>query len=113
MNAHKTNIIHVIALLFISTYAYFDAMNRDVTQLLPLMTGVMLLSLNNGLLYSNKGQERAAFVITIISIIILLNMAWEARSHDEFTFLLYYCSMIVTGVLSLIFLAKVVFFQSK
>jgi hypothetical protein len=113
MNAHRTNIIHVIALMFISTYAYFDAMNKDVTQLLPLMLGVVLLSLNNGLLYGNKGQVRAAFVITIISILILWNMTLNARRHDDFTFMLYYSSMIVTGLVSLIFLAKSVFLNPK
>jgi len=113
MNAHKTNLIHALALILISMYAYFDAMNKEMVILLPLMVGIVLLSLNNGILYENKDQIRASLGITIVSLMLLFYKFSYDMRHDDTTFMIFDGVMIFTGLLSLVYLSIKVFGKSK
>jgi hypothetical protein len=78
MNAHKANLIHAVTLMGLSIWLYFGSSNPSMTSLIPFIFGVILLSLNNGILYRLKGQTRAALTITIAGGALWLKLLSDA-----------------------------------
>lgn len=101
MTFQRSNLIHASLSIILSLWMYFDAMNKDFGLLIPFLFGVVLLSLNNGIMYDNIAQRKAAFVITIISAIFVGFRAFQLL-QDEIKEEVYYESlMVVTSFLSI------------
>ncbi|MBL0026176.1 MAG: hypothetical protein WBP08_09585 [Saprospiraceae bacterium] len=106
MSAHKANLINALTLFFVSLWAYFGSLNPSMRDLIPLLFGVILLSLNNGVLYGLKGQVRAAMVITFLVTLILIKLFSSAMNNGKTDVLISTGLMISTGIVAIIFLIR-------
>ena len=103
MNAHKANLINVVTLMVVSTWGYIQSLTPSIIDLLPLLVGVVLLSLNNGIKFGLNAQINAAAVITGFVFVGLAkagNTALENVDHEE---IIRYGLMALTSLFSLIF----------
>jgi hypothetical protein len=106
MNAHKANLINSVSLFVMSLWDYFGSMNPAVHSFVPLLFGVMLLSLNNGVLYNIKGQKRAAFVLTIFMTVLLLRPMYDAIGDKNTMVIIRIGWMMGTSLLAIIYFIK-------
>jgi hypothetical protein len=102
MTFQKSNLIHATASILISLWLYFDAMNKDFGLLVPLLCGVVLLSLNDGIKYENLYQSRAAFVITILSSIFVIYTGFQKYHSNEPEQSYSFGVLALTSILSII-----------
>ena len=102
MNFQKSNLIHSTVLIFISLWMYFDALNKEFGLLIPILFGVVLMSLNNGIMYENKQQKTAAFFITGFSTIFLIYMMRFYYDHNNTEYMCYFGVMSLTSILSIL-----------
>ena len=101
---HKTNLINATTLIVLSFWAYYDAINKDFGLVIPMVFGVVLLSLNNGVLYHIKSQIWAALIITIFGVIFTIKMGTDQYQHSEIDTSIYFGIMSITGIVSSVFL---------
>lgn len=101
---HKTNLINATILIVLSFWAYYDAINKDFGLVIPMIFGVVLLSLNNGVLYHIKSQIWAAFIITVFGVGFTVKMAADQYQHSNIDTTIYFGIMSITGIVSSVFL---------
>ena len=106
MNAQKANLINAVSLFVMSLWDYYGSMNPTMLLLIPMLFGVMLLSLNNGVMYGIKGQTKAAFVLTLFITILLVQPLSDAINVEKFTPIFRTGSMMGTSLLALFYLMK-------
>ena len=108
MNVQKANLLNAVTLFSISLWAYFSSMNPSITSLIPLLFGVMLLSLNNGVLHGLKGQTRAAFVLTLIVAIALIKPLLAAVDADKSIAIFRTSLMMFTSIVAIFFFINII-----
>lgn len=101
---HKSNLVNATTLIVLSFWVYYDAINKDFGLVIPIVFGVVLLSLNNGVLYHIKSQIWAAFIITIFAVIFTIKMAADHYHHSKIDTMIYFVIMSLTGIISSVFL---------
>jgi CDP-diglyceride synthetase len=106
MKAHQTNLINAIALIIMPLWSYFTSINPSPTALIPLVFGVVLLALNNGVRLENKSQAHAAVILTLIALIALFKPLSGALERADNMAVLRVGVMILTGVVSMVFFIK-------
>ena len=106
MNFHKANLINSVTLILFSMWGYLDSLNPSIMDLFPLLFGVILLSLNNGVLYSLNGQKKAAAIFTIITLIFLIRPLTDVMSHENNYNTFRIVSMVATSTFSLFWFMK-------
>ncbi len=102
MTYQKSNLLHATVLIFTSLWMYYDALNKDIGLLIPFLFGVVLLSLNNGIMYENVQQRNAALGITIISLIFVASIVISMIKDDRLDLIVYYGILGFTSILSII-----------
>jgi hypothetical protein len=102
MSFQKSNLIHATTLTIISLWMYYDALNKDFGLLIPFLFGVVLLSLNQGVMYENTAQKNAAFGITILSAVFIFLRIFGMLRDDTLDGLFWYVFMGFTSFLSVI-----------
>ena len=102
MTFQKSNLINASVLTLVSLWLYYDAINKDFGLLIPFLFGVVLLSLNQGIIYENRQQKNAAFGITIISLAFILYMVMWYYNHDSGDQIYYFGFMGLTGLWSIL-----------
>ncbi|MCZ2100536.1 MAG: hypothetical protein LC107_03250 [Chitinophagales bacterium] len=102
MTKRQANLIHALVQIFLSFWIYYDAVNQGIHQLFPLAMGIILLSLNNGIMFNNKAQVNAAIFITIASLLFLAKMSWETLSVENYREGVFYAIMVFTAMMSTI-----------
>lgn len=106
MNAHKANLINAIVLIFGSIWEYLSAVHPSITVFIPLIFGVILLSLNNGVLYSIKSQCRAATFFSLVIVIILVVQLFSVLKSDNDQAILKTVFMLCSSAVASIYLLK-------
>lgn len=101
MNKQKANQINAVALIFISFWIYYDSINPGIHQLFPMALGITLLSLNNGIMFNNRPQVKAALVITFLSFLFLAKMSYESMIDENMRELKFYIIMLIISVFSM------------
>lgn len=102
MTFQKSNLIHATASILMSLWLYYDAMNKDFGLLVPLLYGVVLLSLNDGIRFDNVSQKRAAFGITFLSFFYLLYTGFQKYHSNEPEQIYYFGILGLTSILSVV-----------
>ena len=103
MNAQKANLINAISLMAMSTWAYFSSLTPSVTALIPLVFGVVLLALNNGIKFENKAQSHVAVICTLLVLLALTMPFRGALKRDDSMAMFRIGIMMVTSALSLFY----------
>lgn len=110
---HKANLVNATTLIMLSFWVYYDAINKDFGFVIPMAFGVVLLSLNNGVLYLIKSQIKAAFIITLFALFFTTKMALNQYHHNHMDTALFFGLMSITGAVSSVFLLVKSFELSK
>lgn len=101
MTYQKSNLIHATVLTLTSLWMYYDALNKDFGLLIPFLFGVVLLSLNNGIMYDNVSQRNAAMGITVLSLLFITYMIVSFVQNDDMELIGYFGLMSFTSLWSI------------
>ncbi|MBK6496794.1 MAG: hypothetical protein IPG00_00935 [Saprospiraceae bacterium] len=102
MTFQKSNLIHATVSIFISLWMYYDSMNKDFGLLIPFLFGVVLLSLNNGIMLDNIQQRNAALGVTLLSLVFIVYMIFDFARHDDVELMAWFGVMACTSFLSIV-----------
>lgn len=100
------NLINAVALMLMPVWSYFTSINPSPTALIPVVFGVVLLALNNGVKVENKAQAHAAVILTLIALIALIKPLTGALDRADNMAVFRVGIMIFTGILSMVFFIK-------
>ena len=54
MKAHTTSLINALILVIMGLWGYFESDSRPITALIPVVVGIILVVINNGVKKENK-----------------------------------------------------------
>jgi hypothetical protein len=69
MKAQQVNLINAIALIAVAMYLFYSDLNAQSFNLIPLLFGVVLLVLNNGVMYGVRSQMKAACICNLSALV--------------------------------------------
>ena len=98
----KINLINALFLIAVSFWMYTSSVNPSVIHLMPVVAGVILLALNNGIKDGSKEQKKVAFYITLFLIFCLFIPFFNYFESIEEDFVLYLSGMFILSLSSLI-----------
>jgi hypothetical protein len=96
----KINLINALSLMCISVWMYNSSVNPSIIHLLPIVAGVILLALNNGIRAESKEQKNVAFYFTVILVFCFALLLFTDIGLKEEGFLILVISLIVLSLLS-------------
>ena len=102
MKAHTSSLINAIALISMGTWGYFESEPRAVTALIPVIIGVILLLVNNGIKKENKIIAHIAVLLTFIVLIGLIMPLKGSIERDNSIGIIRVIIMLITSFLALI-----------
>ncbi len=83
MPAHTVSLINAFTLIIMGVWGYFDA--KAPTALIPVIFGVLILVMNNGVRHENKVQSHIVVVLTLLVTIALIAKPLLAALDSENT----------------------------
>lgn len=102
MKAHLASLIHAVALIGLGGYGYLSSDTPSVTALIPVVFGVLLLAMNNGVKKENKVIAHIAVLLTLLIIIGLVKPLMGAMSRGDSAAVARVATMLVLGVLAMV-----------
>jgi len=103
MNAYTAHLINSVALILVGGWGYFATSSK--TALIPVLFGVVLLSLSNGVKMENKAIAHVVVVLTLLVFGALVSKPLISAINDGDTL-----GMIRVGLMSLTSLIALIFF---
>ena len=100
MKAHNVSLIHAVALIGLGGYGYLSSDTPSVTALIPVVFGVLLLAMNNGVKKENKVIAHIAVLLTLLIIIGLIKPLTGAMGRGDSAAVARVATMLVLGVLA-------------
>ncbi len=97
----KANLINAVVQIILSFWIYYDAVNQGIHHLFPMALGIMMLSMNNGIMFNNKAQINVATFITIAVALFVAKMFWESTREGIQLEGILYAIMLFTSLFSL------------
>ena len=102
MKAHIVSLIHAVALIGLGGYGYLSSDTPSVTALIPVVFGVLLLAMNNGVKKENKVNAHIAVLLTLLIIIGLIKPLTGAMGRGDSAAVARVATMLVLGVLAMV-----------
>ena len=102
MKAHVVSLIHAVALIGLGGYGYLSSDTPSVTALIPVVFGVLLLAMNNGVKKENKVIAHIAVLLTLLIIIGLIKPLTGAMGRGDSPAVARVATMLVLGVLAMV-----------
>ncbi len=102
MKAHLASLIHAVALIGLGGYGYLSSDTPSVTALIPVVFGVLLLAMNNGVKKENKVIAHIAVLLTLLIIIGLVKPLMGAMGRGDSAAVARVATMLVLGVLAMV-----------
>ena len=102
MKTHVVSLIHAIALIGLGGYGYLSSDSPSVTALIPVVFGVLLLAMNNGVKKENKVIAHIAVLLTLFIIIGLIKPLTGAMGRGDSGAVARVATMLVLGVLAMV-----------
>ena len=94
----RLNLILAIIMISLSVWMYKSSVNPSIIHLFPLLIGIILLALNNGIKEGAKEQTKVAGIFALIISITSMWLYWSPNPYSEEDFGVY---IVITGMLSL------------
>lgn len=105
MNAYKAHLMNACTFLIMGAWGYFAT--QSPTALIPVVIGVVLLSITNGVKNENKAIAHVAVVITLLALIaIVMKPLMSALDSDDIMKKFRAIAMVFTSALAMIFFIK-------
>ena len=102
MKAHIVSLIHAVALIGLGGYGYLSSDTPSVTALIPVVFGVLLLAMNNGVKKENKVIAHIVVLLTLLIIIGLIKPLTGAMGRGDSAAVARVATMLVRGVLAMV-----------
>ena len=102
MKAHIVSLIHAVALIGLGGYGYLSSDTPSVTALIPVVFGVLLLAMNNGVKKENKVIAHIVVLLTLLIIIGLIKPLTGAMGRGDSAAVARVATMLVLGVLAMV-----------
>ena len=102
MKAHIVSLIHAVALIGLGGYGYLSSDTPSVTALIPVVFGVLLLAMNNGVKKENKVIAHIAVLLTLLIIIEHIKPLTGAMGRGDSAAVARVATMLVLGVLAMV-----------
>ena len=102
MKAHLVSLIHAVALIGLGGYGYLSSETPSVTALIPVVFGVLLLAMNNGVKKENKMIAHIAVLLTLLIVIGLIKPLTGAMGRGDSGAVARVATMLVLGVLAMV-----------
>jgi len=103
MNAYTAHLINSVALILVGGWGYFATSSN--TALIPVLFGVVLLSLSNGVKLENKAIAHVVVVLTLLVLIALVAKPLISAINDGDTL-----GTLRVGIMSLTSLIALIYF---
>ncbi len=105
MNAYKAHLLNSVTLLIMGAWGYFAT--NSPTALIPVLIGVLLLSISQGVKNENKAMAHVAVIVTLLGVVaIAAKPLMSALDSDDITKKIRAIAMTVTGIIAMIFFVK-------
>lgn len=106
MNAYKAHLLNAFTLLIMGLWGMY-ATDWAPTAGIPVLIGVVLLVLTNGVRYENKAIAHVAVVITLLGLIALIAKPLiAALGTDDILKKFRVIAMVVTSTIAMVFFMK-------
>ena len=102
MKVHTTSLINALILVIMGLWGYFESDSRPVTALIPVVVGIILVAINNGVKKENKIIAHIAILLTLIIIIGLIKPFLGSLERGNITGIIRVSLMILTSLLAMI-----------
>ena len=102
MKAHVISLIHAVALIGLGGYGYLSSDTPSVTALIPVVFGVLLLAMNNGIKKENKVIAHIAVLLTLLIIVGLVKPLTCAMGRGDNAAVARVATMLVLGVVAMV-----------
>lgn len=105
MNAYTAHLINSVALILMGGWGYFATSAN--TALIPVLFGVVLLSLSNGVKLENKAIAHVVVVITLLVLVSLVIKPLRSALNDGDTLgTIRVGVMVLTCIIALVYFIK-------
>ena len=102
MKANTVSLINSLVLASMGLWGYFESDSRPITALIPVIVGVILLLINNGVKKENKIAAHVAVLLTLLIIIGLVKPFLGTLDRGNITGILRVSLMILTSLWAMI-----------
>ncbi len=102
MKAHTTSLINALILVIMGLWGYFESDSRPVTALIPVVVGIILVAINNGVKKENKIIAHIAILLTLIITIGLIKPFLGSLERGNITGMIRVSVMILTSLWAMI-----------
>jgi uncharacterized membrane protein (UPF0136 family) len=104
MNAHIANLLNAVVLLAMGFWGYMD--KNAPTALIPVVFGVILIVMSQGVKNENKAQAHVAVIVTLVALLGILKPFFGAIGKGDSIALFRTGLMVLTGIVSMVFFIR-------
>ncbi len=106
MKVHTVSLINSLTLITMGLWGYFESDSRPITALIPVIVGVILVAINNGVKKENKVIAHIAVLLTLIIIIGLVKPLLGSLERENITGIIRVSLMILSSLWAMITFIK-------
>ena len=106
MKVHTVSLINSLTLITMGLWGYFESDSRPITALIPVIVGVILVAINNGVKKENKVIAHIAVLLTLIIIIGLVKPLLGSLERENITAIIRVSLMILSSLWAMITFIK-------
>ena len=106
IKTYQISALNAISLIILGGYGYFQSTAPSPTALIPVVFGVFLLLMNNGIKNENKIIAHVAVLLTLLILFGLAMPLLGAIKRSDFYALIRVSFMMVTTLLAMVFFVR-------
>jgi hypothetical protein len=106
MNAHIANLINAAAMILLGILGYTSSTNPSPTSLIPVLFGVVLIVMSQGVKNENKAQAHVAVIITLVALLSLFMPFLGSLKRENTSGAIRVGIMMLTNLIALIYFIR-------
>jgi apolipoprotein N-acyltransferase len=106
MSAHKASLINAVVLIVFGLWGYLGSTTPSLTSIIPVVFGLLLLLLNNGVKKENKIVAHIAVLLTVIIFAGLFMPLMGAIDRSDNPAVFRIATMLFFTVMAIVYFIK-------